>query len=72
MLKAIEEIRDAMLATAKDAHGQEIVLRAFTYAASRIADGTATTEKEAKHSMAAFADGFCTGTHRATGIPCTR
>lgn len=72
MLEELEKIRDEMLANAHDPHGQEIAVRAFMYARNRIADGSATTLMEAKHAFGAFADGFCTGTHVATGIPCTR
>jgi hypothetical protein len=72
MLEEIEKIRDSMLAAAHDEHGRELALRAFVYARNRILDGTATTLNEAKHALAAFADGFCTGTHVATGVPCTR
>jgi len=72
MIEEIEQIRDAMLAQAQDDHTREIALRAYMYAASRIADGSATTVQEAKIAFAAFGDGFCTGFHRGTGIPCTR
>lgn len=72
MLKAIEQIRDFMLADAKDEHGQETVARAFAYASSRIKDGSARTEQEAKLAMASFADGFCTGFHRGSGTSCTK
>lgn len=72
LIKVITEIRDSMIERHPDAHTQEIAIRAHAYALNRIVDGSATTEKEAKHAFAAFADGFCTGTHVATGIPCTR
>lgn len=72
MLKAIEQIRDAMLADTNDEHSQETVRRAFVYASSRIKDGSATTEQEAKLAMASFADGFCTGYHRGSGTSCTK
>lgn len=72
MLNAIEQIRDAILAEAADEHGREIAARAFAYASNRIKDGSATTEQEAKHAMAAFADGFCTGFHRGSGTQCIK
>jgi len=72
MLEAIERIRDAMLANASDDHEREVIDRAYVYAASRIEAGHATTEGEARISMASFADGFCTGFHRGNGTVCTR
>jgi hypothetical protein len=72
MFRAIEEILGAMFEDATDEHGRETALRAFTYASNRIKEGSATTEAEAKHAMAAFADGFCTGFHRGSGTPCTK
>lgn len=72
MLEAIERIKDEMLSKHPSEHDREIIERAYIYAASRIANGHASTEAEAKLSMAAFADGFCTGFHRGSGTVCTR
>lgn len=69
-LMLIEEIREVMLRESPDEHRREIVNRAFVYARNRVADGTATTGREARMAMAAFADGFCTGFHRAAGKEC--
>jgi hypothetical protein len=68
----ISKLRDTMLQEAKDEHGREIIERAFSYVMNRVRDGSARTLQEAKHSMTAFADGFCTGFHRGSGTPCTR
>lgn len=72
MLRAIEGMREAMLADTKDDHGRETVMRAFTYAFNRIRAGDVKTEQEAKYTMAAFADGFCTGYHRGNGTACSK
>lgn len=72
MLEALEKIKDSMLAKTPDEHDREIIERSYIYAASRIANGHATTELEAKLAMAAFGDGFCTGFHRGSGTVCSK
>jgi hypothetical protein len=71
-MRVIEDLRDAMLAGARDDHGREMVLRGFEYAKNRILDGSAPTPEAAKLAFAGFSDGFCTGLHRGNGTSCTR
>lgn len=69
---AIVALRDELRAAAKDDHARETVQRAWEYALSRVYEGSAKTEQEAKLAFAAFADGFCTGVHQANGTVCSR
>jgi hypothetical protein len=71
-LERIKEIKAAMTAEATTDHRLETIDRAFIYAGRRIDDGSVKTAQEAANSMAAFADGFCTGFHRGSGTQCER
>jgi len=56
----------------KDEHSQEMLKRAHTYTANRIAQGQVVDENGVRATFGAFADGFCTGFHRGSGTVCPR
>lgn len=58
-----EFVEALLLKEGMSAHDVEKIKRAGTYAWRRIEDGSVNTIELAKSVFAAFADGFCTGSH---------
>lgn len=69
--RAAQEFRDEMMEKfGSDPYQAEKVERSFVYVMRRIEDGVPLSPLAVRAVMGAFADGFCTGYHRATGTPC--
>lgn len=70
ILEMLKQLRDEGLRRAKGGHQRETHERAFAYASNRVVQGHVKSPAEARTAFAAFADGFCTGVHRANGTKC--
>lgn len=69
--RAAAEFRDELTRKiGSDLYQVEKIERSFIYVMRRIAEGVPLSPVAVRAVMGSFADGFCTGYHKATGTPC--